>query len=170
MKSRLQTELKQRKPFASLEAEAMLNLVRTVEVLTRDLGALLEAHGLTHAQYNVLRILRGAGKEGIPCTEISGRMVRHDPDITRLLDRMEKAGLATRMRSASDRRVVLASLTSEGLALTNRLDAPVEAAHRRHFCGVSRERLRALIEDLERVREKVSSGRRRRLRLTRTEE
>ena len=157
MTSRLQSELKQRKPFSSLEAEAALNLERTVEVLGRDMAALLEKHGLSSTQYNVLRILRGAGSDGIPCSEISERMVRHDPDVTRLLDRMEKAGLARRVRSDSDRRVVLTSITPAGLELTNQLDGPVDALHRRHFRGLSRERLRALIDDLEVVRENVST-------------
>ena len=157
MTSRLQSELKQRKPFSSLEAEAALNLVRTVEVLSRDMAALLEQHGLSNTQYNVLRILRGAGSVGIPCSEISERMVRHDPDVTRLLDRMEKAGLATRIRSDHDRRVVLTRMTPKGLELTNQLDAPVDELHRRHFRGVSRERLHALIDDLERIRQNVSS-------------
>lgn len=158
MTSRLQVELKQRKPFSSLEAEAALNLIRTVEVLGRDMAALLELHGLSNTQYNVLRILRGAGSDGIPCSEISDRMVRHDPDVTRLLDRMEKAGFVTRLRSASDRRVVLTSITPKGLELTNTLDAPVDELHRRHFRGVSRERLRSLIDDLERIRQNVSSN------------
>ena len=157
MTSRLQSELKQRKPFSSLEAEAALNLVRTVEVLSHDMACLLERHGLTSTQYNVLRILRGAGPDGIPCTEISDRMVRRDPDVTRLLDRMEKSGLAKRARSASDRRVVLTSITPAGLALTNRLDAPVDAIQRKHFGGLSRERLHALIEDLEHIRENVAT-------------
>jgi DNA-binding MarR family transcriptional regulator len=158
MTSRLQSELKQRKPFSSPEAEAALNLVRTVEVISHDMAVLLEKYDLSNTQYNVLRILRGAGPEGIPCSEISDRMVRHDPDVTRLLDRMERAGLAKRTRSASDRRVVLVSISPEGLTLTNRLDKPVDDLHRRHFRGVSHARLRSLIEDLECIRLNISSG------------
>src|SRR5713226_4693010 len=90
MAGKLQKEIQQSQPFRSVGAEAFLNIIRTADALTRDVEKMLKRHGLTSTQYNLLRILRGAGKSGATCSEISGRMIKEDPDVTRLLDRMEK--------------------------------------------------------------------------------
>src|SRR5258707_412107 len=103
---RLLKELKQTKPFQTLETEAILNLQKTMDVLGHQMEAFLKAFSISGTQYNVLRILRGAGLEGLKCSEIGERLVTHDPDITRLLDRMEKRGFIVRAREEKDRRVV----------------------------------------------------------------
>ena len=104
---------------------------------------------LSGSQYNILRILRGAGEDGLPCSEISERLVSRDPDVTRLLDRMEKRGLVVRGRWSADRRVVTARITKEGMELANRLDAPVIENHRRQLGHMKKKDLRALIDLLE---------------------
>jgi DNA-binding MarR family transcriptional regulator len=152
MAGKLQAEIRQRKPFVSLEEETYLNLVRTADALARQLELLLQPHGVTNTQYNVLRILRGAGGEGSTCSAISERLLAFDPDVTRLLDRLEKAQLVQRQRSTSDRRVVLTTITQAGLDLLARLDEPVETQLRRQFAKISRERLRQLVADLEEIR------------------
>src|SRR5512135_1869674 len=112
-----------------LEEAAFVDLVRTAELLSRPIAQLLKAHDLSPAQYNVLRILRGS-PDGLTCGEIGNRMITRDPDITRLLDRMEKRGLIERWRETKDRRVVQARITPEGLKLLAKLDEPVEQGHR----------------------------------------
>jgi DNA-binding MarR family transcriptional regulator len=152
MTGKLQAEIRQKKPFVSVEEEAFLNLVRTTEALAREHELMLQPHGLTGTQYNVLRILRGAGEEGATCSEISERMLAFDPDVTRLADRLEKAGLVRRERSVSDRRVVMTTITPKGLELLARLDEPLKQLLRQQFKRLGRERLTRLIEDLEEVR------------------
>ena len=132
MAGRLQAEIRQRKPFVSTEEETYLNLVRTADAITRKLELLLQPHGLTGTQYNVLRILRGAGDDGATCSAIGERLIAFDPDVTRLLDRLEKARLVQRSRSTVDRRVVMTVITAAGLALLEKLDAPVESLLREH--------------------------------------
>src|SRR6266566_7863061 len=121
----LQAELKQKIPFASREAEAYLSLLRTADALQTQVEARLKEFGLTGTQYNALRILRGAGPEGLACREIGERMITRDPDITRLLDRLEARGLLTRTRDQKDRRVITARITSEGRRLLEALDQPI---------------------------------------------
>ncbi len=152
MAGKLQAEIQQRKPFESLAEEVYLNLVRTADALTRELELTLQPHGLTGTQYNVLRILRGAGKEGATCSAISERMIAFDPDVTRLLDRLEKAGWALRARSEADRRVVRTTITSAGLELLGRLDQPLKLLLQQQLKRVGRDRLPRLIEDLEDLR------------------
>jgi DNA-binding MarR family transcriptional regulator len=152
MVGKLQAEIRQRKPFVSLEEETYLNLVRTADALTRELELLLQPYGLTGTQYNVLRILRGAGEEGATCSGISERLLAFDPDVTRLLDRLEKVQLVQRSRSTTDRRVVLTTITPAGVELLAKLDEPVETRLRQQFQGIGRERLRQLIADLEEIR------------------
>ena len=154
MAGKLQAEIRQRKPFVSIEEETYLNLVRTADALTRELELLLQPYGLTSTQYNVLRILRGAGEEGATCSGISERLLAFDPDVTRLLDRLEKVQLVQRSRSTTDRRVVMTTITAEGLALLEQLDGPVESLLKQQFKGIGRERLRQLITDLEEIRSK----------------
>lgn len=154
MSSQLARDIKQKKKFTSLEQEAFLLLQRTTSELAELGTAVLKDVGLSGAQYNVLRILRGAGAEGLPCGEISDRLVTRDPDITRLLDRMEKRGHVERRREAGDRRVVTARITKDGLSLLASLDEPVNASHRRQLGHLTRTDLRALIALLERVRKR----------------
>jgi len=137
------------------EEAAFLDLLRTCDLLSRGPGQVLKTEDLSATQYNVLRILRGA-PEGLPCGEIGSRMITRDPDITRLLDRLEKRELISRCRETKDRRMVMARITPEGLKLLARLDAPVEESHRKQLGHLGRDRLRALTELLHACRTKVS--------------
>jgi DNA-binding MarR family transcriptional regulator len=152
---RLSDEIKQTKPFASLAEEAFLNLQRTAEALARVGTETLKAYGITGTQYNVLRILRGAEPNGLPCTEIGERMVTRDPDVTRLLDRLDRQGLVTRERSAEDRRVVTTRITSKGLELLASLDEPMSAMHQRQLAHMSDGELESLIDALQTARANV---------------
>ena len=154
MTAKLQNEIKQEKPFPTLEAEAYLNLLRTADALSRGVEEILKPAGLSATQYNVLRILRGT-PAGLPCGEIANRMITRDPDITRLLDRLGKRGLISRRREAKDRRMVLTRITPEGLAVLARLDRPVQEAHRKQLGHLGRERLRALAELLTACRSRA---------------
>jgi DNA-binding MarR family transcriptional regulator len=137
------------------EESVFLDLLRTTDMLSRSLVGILKAEDLSANQYNVLRILRGA-LEGLPCGEIASRMITRDPDITRLLDRLEKRGLISRCRETKDRRMVMARITLEGLKLLSHLDKPIEEAHRKCLGHLGRERLRALTELLQAARAAVS--------------
>ncbi len=128
-----------------------MELLRAADLLSRGLVQTLKAEDLSPAQYNVLRILRGA-PDGLPCGEIAQRMITRDPDITRLLDRIEKRGLISRCRETKDRRMVLTRVSPEGLTLLARLDEPVREMHRRQLGHLGRERLRTLIELLQAAR------------------
>ncbi|MDP9050234.1 MAG: MarR family transcriptional regulator [Acidobacteriota bacterium] len=130
---------------------AYLELLKTADLFARNLSDLLKKDDLSATQYNVLRILRGA-IEGLPCGEIGNRMITRDPDITRLLDRLEKRGLISRHRETKDRRMVMAQITSAGIQLLAGMDDPVRDAHRAHFGHLGRERLRSLIELLQAAR------------------
>jgi DNA-binding MarR family transcriptional regulator len=149
---KLKEEIKQQKPFPSVHEEAILSLLRTTDQLAGASTELMKATNLSQSQYNVLRILRGSGAEGLPCGEIAERMIRRDPDLTRLLDRLEARGLVARARGTTDRRVVRASITEEGLALLASLDQPMQEIIQASLAHVSEERLRTLIEILEEVR------------------
>ena len=127
------------------EEIAFLELLRTTDQLSRGLVLLLKAEQLSPTQYNVLRILRGA-LEGLPSGEIGQRMITRDPDITRLLDRLEKRGLIARWRVSKDRRMVLARITPEGLKMLDRLDRPMQEGHRKQLGHLGRQRLKALCE------------------------
>lgn len=144
---------KLRKPGSPEEA-AFLDLLRTADLLTRRAIGVLKAEDLSPTQYNVLRILRGA-REGLTCGEIACRLITRDPDVTRLLDRMEKRGLISRARESRDRRMVLARITPEGLKLVGRLDEPVQETHRKLLGHMGKARLRALGELLAAAREKL---------------
>ncbi len=152
MTSRLQSEIRQQAPWGTLEEEAFLNLVRTVDVLSQRGVTVLKPFAITPTQYNVLRILRGAGKAGLRCAEIAERLVTDDPDVTRLLDRLEKRELITRIREPDDRRVVRTRITAAGLQLLGQLDEPVTAMHRALLGHLGRSRLKELIALLEEVR------------------
>jgi DNA-binding MarR family transcriptional regulator len=147
------SELRQTRPFAVREEELFLSLVRTADLLGRALSAQLKAHSLSIPQYNALRILRGAGEPGLPCGEVAARMVTRDPDVTRLLDRLQQRGLIARGRGADDRRVVSTRITPEGLALLDALDAPVRETHQRQLGFLSAAEMDSLLAHLTRVRE-----------------
>jgi DNA-binding MarR family transcriptional regulator len=154
MKETVQSANKRRRAACPEEA-AFLDLLRTTDVLSRGLAQVLKPEELSATQYNVLRILRGA-PEGLPCGEIASRMITRDPDVTRLLDRLEKRGLISRCREIQDRRMVLTRITPEGLELLARLDEPVQEAHRKQLDHLGRERLRALSELLLACRRQVA--------------
>jgi DNA-binding MarR family transcriptional regulator len=152
MPGKIQTEIRITRPLDSLQTEAFLNIQRTAMILLGDIQEALKPFGLTNSQYNVLRILRGAGPNGLPSGEIGERMVTRDPDVTRLIDRMSKAGLVNRDRSTHDRRVVRVSITESGLEILSRLDPAIREAHERQFRNLSEEQLPVLISLLEGLR------------------
>ncbi len=135
------------------EEKAFVNLQRTADVCQQELAALLKGHGISATQYNVLRILRGAGKAGLPCGEIGSRLITRDPDITRLLDRMEARRMVTRERQKKDRRVIIARITREGLRLVNNLDKPIGQLHRKVLGHLGEKKLEKLIGLLEQARD-----------------
>ncbi|HKB79819.1 MAG TPA: MarR family winged helix-turn-helix transcriptional regulator [Thermoanaerobaculia bacterium] len=145
-------DIKQRKPFASKGEEALVTMLRTTDVFRRRMGGVVERHGITMQQYNVLRILRGAGADGLPTLEIAARMLEQTPGITRLVDRLEVKKLVSRRRSADDRRCVYCRITAAGLALLAALDAPMRAAADRAFGSVNKKELAHLVELLDRLR------------------
>ena len=148
----LRTELKQKKPFASPQQEAQLNIVRTANLLSDAFEQLLKPHGITGTQYNVLRILRGAEPDGLCRNEVRDRLLSRMPDATRLLDRMEEAGLVIRSREGSDRRLVTTRITAKGRSLVDELDSVVEKEHQRRLGHLSEKQTRKLIKLLTLVR------------------
>ena len=157
MPGKAQRELKQTRPFENDGVEAFVNILRTADWLARDVEKLLAAHGLTSPQYNALRILRGAARStpggGLPCSEVGARMVTRDPDMTRLLDRLEKSRLISRARDGNDRRVVNVRITTEGQRVLAALDKPVSELHARQGRVLTRAEIRRLIALLEKLRE-----------------
>ncbi len=149
----LRSELKQRKPFVSLEQQAHLNIVRTGNLLTDSFEQLLKPHGITGTQYNVLRILRGAEPNGLGRNEVRERLLSRMPDATRLLDRLEDAGLATRSRGEGDRRMVTTRITPEGRRLVDGLDEVVEDEYQRRLAPLSEKQTRKLIKLLRRIQD-----------------
>jgi DNA-binding MarR family transcriptional regulator len=128
-----------------LVQEAYIALLSTASALERDFTELLKPHDLSGAQYNVQRNLRGAGPEGETCGEVGGRLIRHDPDVTRLLDRLEKRGLIARGRDTRDRRIVRTRITDTGLELLTTLDEVIDAVHEKQLGHMSEAELRRLI-------------------------
>jgi DNA-binding MarR family transcriptional regulator len=153
MSPTLQQALKQKKPFRSLQQEAYLSVVRTSTSLTDAMEDLVKARGISATQYNVLRILRGSGADGLCRNELRDRMLTRMPDMTRLLDRMEDAGLVVRAREGDDRRMVMTRITEKGRRLLDDLDAPVMALHRKQMAGLTDAQLRALSDLLTLVRD-----------------
>ncbi len=141
----------QKRSQQSLETRVFVALLIAADRLSQQAEQLMKEHSLTGTQYNVLRILRGAEPSGLPCKGISDRMISHDPDMTRLLDRMEKRGLITRERQVNDRRVVRTRITAAGLDILKKLDAPVQELHRRQFRNLAAARLKSLATALEEV-------------------
>ena len=140
------------RPFKSVEEEALLSIARTAALIEHSGTEALKPFGLTTTQYNVLRILRGAGDTGLCRNEVGERLVTRVPDVTRLLDRMEATGLITRRRSGSDRRYVTTLITEKGLTLLSKIDRELAAIHGRQLGHVTQKRLRDLIDLLEEVR------------------
>ncbi len=153
MSPKLKDEIKQGKPFESLEAEVFLNLARTTDALARRAEDILKLVGLSHTQYNVLRILRGAGDQGLCCREVAQRMVTRDPDITRLLDRLERRSLLARSRDSRDRRIITVRITAAGQKLLKDLDRPMGEQNRKLLSHMEKSDLRKLVELLEAARE-----------------
>jgi DNA-binding MarR family transcriptional regulator len=152
MDSGLKAEIRQTKPFASGEQEAFLNLLKTAAALEHSLAEGLKPYGVTPTQYNVLRILRGAGADGLCRNEVRDRMITPVPDATRLLDRLAEAGYVERCREGRDRRFVTARITPAGLDLLDRIDGPLGELHRRQLGHLSASELRQLSGLLARVR------------------
>ncbi len=152
MGRKLADEIKQAKPFNSLEQEAYLNLQRTAAVLEQALEETLRPHGISATQYNALRILRGAGAKGLSCQEVGSRMIRLEPDLTRLFDRLESRKLISRARSEEDRRVVFVRIAPSGSKVLASLDEVVEGLHQKVLGPLGEKRLRLLVELSEEVR------------------
>jgi len=153
MSPSLQQDIRQTKPFSSLQQEAYLSVVRTSSALTDTVEELLKPFGITGTQYNVLRILRGAGEGGLCRNELRDRMLTRMPDMTRLLDRMEEAELVTRSRERDDRRMVLTQITPRGRDLLSQLDRPMNDLHRNQLARLDDDQLRSLVDLLTLVRE-----------------
>ena len=151
--SKLQAEIQQRKPFGSPAEEASLSLLRTTDRIGRSIADVVEPHGITAQQYNVLRILRGSHPGRLPTLEIVTRMIEQAPGITRLLDRLEAKKLVIRERCETDRRRVYCKISPDGLALLAALDKPVAEMARKSFQSLSATQVRQLIELLDAVRE-----------------
>lgn len=149
----LQGEIKRRKPFEVIEQEAYLSVMRTASVLDADFERFYRGFGLSIATFNALRILRGAGEQGRMCHEIREHMVARVPDITRLVDRLEAAGLAERCRSSSDRRVVYCKITPKGIELLASMDAKVLERHREQLGHMSKDELQQMCALLLKARQ-----------------
>lgn len=150
--SQLQREIRQGKPFRSRGQEVVVALLRTADLVRRAVSQAVETHDITLQQYNVLRILRGAGEKGLPTLEIADRMIEHAPGVTRLLDRLEAKGLVRRERCREDRRQVLCWLTPAGLELVERLDEPVDKADVEAVAQLTPEDQEKLLRLLDAVR------------------
>jgi len=152
MASALQQELKQRKPFQSAGQEAVLGLMRTTDLVRRHASALVEPHGITLQQYNVLRILRGAGDEGLPTLEVAERMVEQTPGVTRLLDRLEAKELVRRQRCPKDRRQHLCWISPKGLQLLEKIDPLTTRAQEESLKGLRQKDRITFIRLLDAIR------------------
>jgi DNA-binding MarR family transcriptional regulator len=151
--SSLQHEIKQTRPFRSLEEEAYIAIRLTSQIVDQPwIRYLRRTEGISPSQYNLLRILRGAGPEGRTMSEISDRMINRDPDATRLADRMIKRGLVRRLRDTDDRRVVRLFITDQGLAMLARLDEAVNVFLERALAGLGPRDMKTLIALLGRIR------------------
>ena len=152
MSSALQRELRQRRPFQSPAHEAVVGLMRTADLIRRHAAALVEPHGVTVQQFNVLRILRGAGSEGLPTLEVAERMIEQTPGVTRLLDRLEAKGLVRRQRCPKDRRQHLCWITADGLALLEKIDVLAPRAQEDSLKGLRQKDRVTFIRLLDAIR------------------
>lgn len=155
----LRDEIKQTRPFSSPAHEGVISILRTAAVVQRHISQVVDGSGITIQQYNVLRILRGAGSAGLPTLAIRDRMIEEAAGITRLLDKLETAGHVVRERSTPDRRQVLCHITPAGLRLLTQLDEPVDAANDYALAMLDDAEKRALVELLGAVRAGFTSGR-----------
>ena len=156
--STIQQDLKQTKPFRSRSQEAYVALLRTADDSKRFLSNLLDAEDVTLQQYNVLRILRGAGDDGLPTLSVAERMIERTPGVTRLIDRMERKGWVTRERCLEDRHRVWCMITAEGLALLTRLDAPINSVDDVLEEALNEEELGTLTRYLDRIRARLTTA------------
>ena len=152
MRSRIRDEIKQTRPFRSVEEEAALSIVRTAATLEHTFAQALKPYAITPTQYNVLRILRGAGADGLCRNEVGQRLLRQVPDVTRLLDRMEDLDLIARQRGGKDRRYVTTTISKKGLELLKRLDEKVDEIHQDQLGHLDGARLQQLIKLLDTAR------------------
>jgi len=155
-KSSLAKALKQNRPFVSLEQEAYLSILRTASELSHAVDQFFRPFDITASQYNVLRILRGAGTDGLCRNEISERMVTATPDMSRLLDRMEKAGWVTRKRAEDDRRQVSTYITKSGMELLETMEGPIRDFLRRLFDGAAASDLKTVLKLNDQIRAQLS--------------
>lgn len=151
----LKDEMVMSKDFRNNREEAFFALVRTAEAVHAPHDRLFRSHGLSSAQYNVLRILRGADPDGCTCGEIDRRLLKRGPDVTRLIDRLKATGLVTRQRSQEDRRVVRVILTAEGHDLLARIEEPARTTLDEVMAGISEEEAGTVVEVLQRLREHI---------------
>jgi DNA-binding MarR family transcriptional regulator len=158
MESKLRQEIGKRHAFQSLRQEVTLNLMRTADALMRQVEALFKPYTISPTHYNVLRILRGAGEAGLSCRDVSDRMITRDPDMTRLLDRLEKRALIQRRRDTEDRRVVKTRITPAGLALLAELDEPVRQLHEQQLVSLDDQQLQTLNALLDLARSKADTS------------
>jgi MarR family transcriptional regulator, organic hydroperoxide resistance regulator len=156
--TRIERELKQRKPFRTRNEEAAVALMRTADLVRRTLAQVIEPHGITPQQYNVLRILRGAGTEGLPTLEIAERMIEQTPGITRLIDRLETKRLVVRERCPTDRRQVFCRITPEGMELLAGLDEPVRRADSGALSALTEHELGSLLGLLDKTRTELNAA------------
>jgi DNA-binding MarR family transcriptional regulator len=153
MSSEVEQGARRERYSPGLEEEVYLSIIRTAEALSWGVAETLKGSDLTPAQYNVLRILRGAAPDGATCGQISERMVTKDSDITRLLERLDTRGLISRARDGQDRRYITVKITPEGLELLSSLDEPIAQCHKRQLCHLGEERLASLGKLLDAARE-----------------
>jgi DNA-binding MarR family transcriptional regulator len=154
-RSRLQQELRKKRPFEAPEQEAVLNILRTNDQFQNRFGRLFREFGLTSSQYNVLRILRGEGSP-LPCLEVADRMVQVVPAITGLIDRLQEHELVSRRRCTADRRVVFVEITEKGRDLLKKMDEPVSDMHKQLVGHLSPTELQELSRLLEKSRSRLS--------------
>ena len=157
MSGKLAREIKQSRNFSSIEEEAVLNVLKTAEALDQYMASLFKEYGLTSTQYNVLRILRGARPDGLTCSQLAERMVTRDPDITRMLDRLESLNWVQRERSKEDRRVVKTTITDAALCLIARMDEPIRGRLESTLGTMSRPALQQTVELLEQMRDALTA-------------
>ncbi len=157
MASKIRKETGQKRPFASPEQEGVISLLRTADDLRRFFNRVVEPYGLTIQQFNVLRILRGAGEPGLPTMEIRRRMIEQTPGITRLLDRLVERKWVERTPVPEDRRCVICRITSSGLGLLQQIDPTMDAADKKALAALTGHEIGALVDALDRVREALRS-------------
>lgn len=151
-------EIKQTRPFKTQRQEVSVALLRTADLMRRHIAVVVDAHGITGQQYNVLRILRGAGDQGLPTLEIAERMIEQTPGITRLIDRLEAKKLVSRERCPADRRQVFCRITKTGLALVNALDEPIRVAEEKALANLDARDLKSLVNLLDRTRDSLRAA------------